>query len=104
MVDKSINGQPLPGLAWRVVGPWGTVGGNSLWVGVVGIHGPRCHRSALSDPSLLTAMFAGQATINVEIVEVGRSGVAEYGNVNKPLSALEGDLASLRASSLLLII
>jgi hypothetical protein len=49
-------------------------------------------------------MFAGQATINVEFAEVGRSGVAEYGNVNKPLSALEGNLASLRASSLLLTI
>lgn len=49
-------------------------------------------------------MFAGQATINVEIVEVGRSGVAEYADINKPLNALEGNLARLRASSLLLII
>ena len=104
MVDKSINGQPLPGLAWRVVGVWGTVEPNSLWVGVVGIHGPRCHRFALSDPSLLTAMFAGQATINAEIVEVGRSGVAEYADIDKPLNALQGNLARLRASSLLLTI
>ena len=80
------------------------MGGNSLWVGVVGIHGPRCHRSALSGPNLLTAMFAGQATINVEIAEVGRSGVAEYADIDKPLNALQGNLARLRASSLLLTI
>ena len=80
------------------------MGANSLWVGVVGIHGPRCHRSALSGPNLLTAMFAGQATINVEIAEVGRSSVAEYADINKPLNALEGILARLRASSLLLAI
>jgi hypothetical protein len=49
-------------------------------------------------------MFAGQATINVEIAEVGRSGVAEYADINKPLNALEGILARLRASSLLLTI
>tara|TARA_Y100001937_G_scaffold113736_1_gene162762 strand:+ start:303 stop:452 length:150 start_codon:yes stop_codon:yes gene_type:complete len=49
-------------------------------------------------------MFAGQATINVEIAVVGRSGVAEYADINKPLSALQGILASLRASSLLLTI
>ena len=80
------------------------MGGNSLWAGVVGIHGPRCHRFALSGPNLLTTMFAGQATINVEIAVVGRSGVAEYADINKPLNALEGILARLRASSLLLAI
>ena len=62
------------------------------------------HRFALFSLNLLTAMFAGQATINVEIAVVGRSGVAEYGNVNKPLSALESNLARLRASRLLLTI
>ena len=77
---------------------------NSLWVGAVGICDLLSHRFALFSPNLLTAMFAGQATINVEIVEVGRSGVAEYGNVNKPLSALQGILVRLRVSSLLLII
>lgn len=49
-------------------------------------------------------MFAGQVTINVEIAEVGRSGVAEYADINKPLNALDGNLARLRASSLLLAI
>jgi len=80
------------------------VGALTQWVGAVGICDLHCHRFALSGPNLLTTMFAGQATINVEFAEVGRSGVAEYGNVNKPLSALEGNLASLRASSLLLTI
>ena len=77
---------------------------NSLWAEVVGICSPHSHRFALFSPNLLTAMFAGQATINVEIDEVGRSGVAEYADINKPLSALQGILVRLRVSSLLLII
>ena len=76
----------------------------TLWAEVVGIRSPHSHRFALFSSNLLTTMFAGQATINVEIAVVGRSGVAEYGNVNKPLSALQGNLASLRASSPLLTI
>ena len=104
MVNKSINGRALPELAWRVVGASGTLGALTRWVGAVGICDLHCRRFALSGPNLLTTMFAGQATINVEIAVVGRSGVAEYADINKPLNASQGNLARFRASSLLLTI
>ena len=80
------------------------MGALTQWVGAVGICDLLSHRFALFSPKLLTTMFAGQATINVEIAVVRRLGVAEYGNVNKPLNALQGNLARLRVSSLLLTI
>lgn len=66
-----------------------------MWAEVVGICSPHSHRLAFSGPNLLTAMFAGQATINVEFAEVGRSGVAWYVNTHSRVRRSQGNLRPL---------